>query len=449
MTTNLDRREFLTRGSAAAVALALAGVAAAADDVTTSSTGGTGPSGKPSENHPEPEGTGDATSLRIGLIGCGPRGMDLLRGLLRYPEIEIPAICDINVEHLNQGLDAVEKARRKRPEGFSKGPTDYRHLLEHAMDAVVIATPPPLHAQMAIDSMRVGKFVGSEVPACVTLEECWALLEAQRKTRGGYMMLENYIYTEPAMQVLAMAQKGAFGDLTYAEGSYIHEVRNLKFNKDGSLTWRGEATAKNHGNVYPTHAMGPVCRWLGINEDDRLVSLVAMDSKSAASHEYAVKIFGEGSPAAKVHFAGGDVSQTLIRTEKGRMIEIRYDTSSPRPPGQGKYLLQGSHGAFESCFGQNQVYMEGSNAKAEEWEDLAKYAAEFQHPLWKERGVQARASGHGGGDYFVISDFLQAVRTGKSAVSLVDAVTWSAVRPLSRESVVSGSKPVKVPDFRG
>jgi predicted dehydrogenase len=112
--------------------------------------------------------------------------------------------------------------------------------------------------------MRAKKFVGSEVPACCTIEECHELVKVQRETKTGYMMLENYLYPSFIMQVQNMAEKGVFGELTYGVGNYVHEIRAMKFTPDGSaLTWRGENVRDNIGVIYPTHAIGPVCRWMG------------------------------------------------------------------------------------------------------------------------------------------------------------------------------------------
>jgi predicted dehydrogenase len=343
--------------------------------------------------------------------------------------------------------------------GFSEGKEAYKELVKRDdVDAVLIATPPEFHARIAVAAMEAGKAVGSEVPACATLDECWQLVETQKKTGMMYMLLENYCYSKPVMQVLQMVRAGAFGELTYAEGSYIHELRSMKFNKDGTaLTWRGQGVVDKPGNVYPTHGMGPICQWLDINKKDKLKTLVAMDSKSAAPHEWAVRKFGPDSVAAKAQFKSGDVSQVLISTEQGRMIRMHYDTSSPRPGGNGQYSVQGTKGGYLSCFGEHKVYLEGKSpegadpekfAEAEHgWQDLAAYEKEFIHPYWRDRGAEAQKTGHGGGDYFVLSDWLEAIRSKKSPIDVVDAATWTVVRPLSAQSIEEGNKPLAVPDF--
>lgn len=388
-----------------------------------------------------------AKPVRMGFIGVGARGAVLLAQVLQHADVEVPAVCDIDEKNLNRALDMVERARGKRPEGYLNGPQDYRRLLARDdLNCVLIATPQELHTAMATDAMRAGKFVGSEVPACCTIEECRQLVRVQRETKTGYMMLENYLYPSFVMQVQHMTGLGLFGDLTYGAGAYIHEIRAMRFNADGSLTWRGENVRDNIGIIYPTHAIGPVARWMGINKTDKLVSLVAMASRPDALHAYAAEKFGTDSAPAKVNFKNGDTNHALIRTAKGRLIEIRYDTASPQPPGMGQYSLQGTKGAFESSRGERSVYLEGKSP-SEKWEPLATYAKEFAHPRWIKDGAKATQAGHDGGDYFVIADFIEAIRTGVSPIDVIDAVTWSSIRPLSADSINAGSKPVEIPDF--
>jgi predicted dehydrogenase len=394
------------------------------------------------------EPSGDQKKVRIGFIGVGDRGTGLLKVTLAFPNVEVPAICDIDENRLRNAQSLVEKAKGKKPEGYSKDAHDYRRLLSRDdLDAVLIGTPQELHAEMVVDALHAKKFVGSEVPACITVDECWKLVEAHEQSKTGYMMLENYLYSQPVMMIQRMVDEGLFGELTYGYGSYIHEIRNMRFKKDGSLTWRGENILHNRGIIYPTHAVGPVCRWMGINKTDTLSTLVAMDSKAISTHKYAVEKFGADSNAAKVKFENGDTNQCLIRTKNGRLIEVRYDTSSPRPNGMGEYSLQGSKASYVSTFGERKIYLEGKSP-AEKWQNLDEYNDQYNSKYWSERGEEAAKSGHGGGDYFVISDFIRSIQTGESAIDVYDAVTWSCIRPLSEESIKGGSKPMQIPNFR-
>ena len=148
-----------------------------------------------------------------------------------------------------------------------------------------------------------------------------------------------------------------------------------------------------------------------------------------------------------MNFLNGDTNNTLIRTQQGRLISVRYDVASPRPAGMGQYSLQGTKGAYCSAFGEQKVYLEG-RSKAHQWDELEKYRAEYDHPYWVERGAEATKTGHGGGDYFVLADFLQAIRTGQSSIDVYDAATWSCIRPLSAVSLRKNSAAVEIPNFK-
>ena len=106
-----------------------------------------------------------------------------------------------------------------------------------------------------------------------------------------------------------------------------------------------------------------------------------------------------------------------------------------------------SSDAYNAAFGLRNVYLEGKSA-GEKWEPLEKYQDQYQHEYWKREGDKAKVTGHGGGDWFVLRDFVDAVRSGKSPIDIYDAIAWTSVRPLSEASIRSGNKPMAVPDFR-
>ena len=391
---------------------------------------------------------GANSRIRCGIIGVGGRGTHLLRLALKVKDVQIAAVCDIEAAHLERGLDTVAKAGQQRPQGFGeKGPEDYLRMLErNDLDAVIIATPMQDHGVMAIDSLRAGKAVLSEVAACITMDECWGLVRAVEQTGKLYMLAENVCYFRNCMMIQNMVRQGLFGGFTYAECGYVHDCRYLHFAPDGSLTWRGRLARDHIGNLYPTHAIGPLAQWMGINKTDRFTSLVSMTSRSFGPRKNAVKKFGPDSTQAKYDFRKGDSTTTLIKTANGAVIDLRYDTSSSRPHRTTIYhTLQGETGSYRSVTGD--VWLE-SKSKAYRWEPLSQYTAEYDDPLWKQWGNQASGSGHGGADFFVIKEFFDALRAGKhSPIDVYDAVTWSSIIPLSAESIRKGSAPVVVPDF--
>jgi len=388
-----------------------------------------------------------STPIRIGVIGVGARGTYLLQ-LALQAGVEVPALCDIKPPHLNRAIDLVAKARDgKKPAGYSQGPKDYQRMLQRDdLDAVILGTPMQVHATMAIDAMRAGKHVLSEVAAAMTVDECWGLVRAAEETGKIYMLAENCCYFQPVMLITNMLAKGLFGELTYAECGYVHDCRSLMFEGDGTLTWRGEMLRDYLGNLYPTHAIGPVAQWMDINRGDRMVSLVAAATGRSNLVDYVRRRFPKDHPAQQIQFRSTDSVTTLIRTAKGKLIDLRYDISSPRPVVSTTYYsLQGTRASYESRI--DSIWIEG-RSQGHAWEPTSKYANEFEHPMWSRFREQAAGTGHGGGDFFVVNEFLKTVRSGgPPPIDACDAAAWSVVIPLSGKSIAEGGTPQEIPDF--
>ncbi len=424
MADNFSRRMFLAQGMAASAA-------------TTVALG----------NQVESSSVGLSRPVRIGVIGVGARGMYLLRLLLGLGA-EIPAICDLRGERLALASKLIAEAREGRePATYGENPFEYRRLLgRDDIEAVLVATPMQWHAVMSIDALRAGKHVLSEVSAAVTLQECWDLVNAVEETGKIYMLAENCCFWENVMMVLNMVRQGIFGDLTFAECGYVHDCRAIAFHPDGSLTWRGELARDYRGNLYPTHSLGPVAQWLGINRGDRMVTLVAAETKHAGMRHFVEKRFPPESPARQVKFRAADSTTVLIRTAKGALIDLRYDVKSARPhPTTVYYALQGTTASYDSRI--NGIWIEG-RSPGYQWQPLETYRADFEDPLWRRHRAVAEKTGHAGGDFFVLQQFLDSVLQGSpSPIDVYDAAAWSAIMPLSELSLNEGGRVVEIPDF--
>src|SRR5206468_12479900 len=162
---------------------------------------------------------------------------------------------------------------------------------------------------------------------------------------------------------------------------------------------------------------------------------------------YVVECYGADHPAAAPgFFRRGDSGCTLLRTERGSVAYVRVDSSSPRPHNMTHCVLQGTEASYLSPRHRGEdplIWIKGRSPGerigSEEWEPLWQYSAVYEHPRWRERGAIAREAGHGGRDFFVIEDFVNAVLSGvPPAVDVYDAVIWSSIFPLSMESVRQG-----------
>jgi hypothetical protein len=379
---------------------------------------------------------------RIGLIGYGGRGTELMKDLLGVPGVAIGAVCDLVKDRVERALGVVEKAGQKRPAGYHAGETDFENLVRRDdVDLVVIATPWRWHVPMAVAAMQAGKHAFVEVPAATTLDECWALVDTSERTRRHCVMLENCCYGESELMVLGMVRAGLLGELTHAEAAYIHDLREVLFDDHEGL-WRRDEHFSRNGNLYPTHGLGPVAGYLGINRGDRFEVLVSMSSL-----EKSLSLRRDRLPAGDHRrtetYACGDMNTTLLRTARGRTVLLQHDVVTPRPYTRINHV-SGTGGAFRDY--PPRLFLDGQ--KEDKWRTLKPHKDRFAHALWKRLRKVASKGGHGGMDYVMCWRLIQCVREGLVPdMDVYDAATWSAPAPLSEASVKGGSSPVAFPDF--
>jgi predicted dehydrogenase len=398
---------------------------------------------------------GEVKTIRIGFVGTGGRGTELLHNILRLEGVKIPAICDINEKNLARAQDAVVKANMPKPEGYSRSETDFKRLCDRTdLDLVLCATPWQWHTPVCVAAMNAGKHAATEVPAAQTVEECWQLVDTSEKTGKQCVILENDCYYRETLLILNMIRQDVLGDVLFAEAGYLHDIRAVKLGLGPDPEqWRGDQSANRNGNLYPTHPIGPLAWWMDINRGDRFSHLVSMSTKSRSLKEYAVKHIGGNDPRATRDYKLGDVNTTLIRTEKGKTISLYHDTNTPRPK-EGLIRVQGTKGVFNSQM--NKVFIEGrsNHSDAEgwksvhEWEDTAEYRKQYDHKLWQEKGAAAANGGHGGIDYLELYRLVKNLQAGKPHdIDVYDAASWSVIVPLSEASVAGRSKSMDFPDF--
>ncbi len=403
----------------------------------------------------------DDRKVRIGLIGVGLRGRNHLNLLLRRTDTEVVAICDIDSKSLKIARDAIKDAGQKAAKEFTGNETAYKDLLaEENIDGVIIATPWLWHTRMAVDAMKAGKYAGVEVSAANTLEECWDLVDTYEETGVPVMILENVCYRRDIMAVLQMVREGLFGELIHLECGYQHDLRAVKFNNGtqpygggvefgekgfSEAKWRTEHSIHRNGDIYPTHGIGPVAEYLNINRGNRFDYLTSTATKAKGLHKYIVDQAGEDHPNAKINWKLGDVITTVIKTVNGESITVQHDTNLPRPYSLG-FRVQGTNGIWMDL--NDSIYIENKSKEAHRWESDKEYMDKYDHPLWKKYGSDASGAGHGGMDFFVVHAFIEAVkRKAPTPLDAYDAAAWSAITPLSEQSIAGGSEPVFFPDF--
>jgi predicted dehydrogenase len=292
--------------------------------------------------------------------------------------------------------------------------------------------------------MRNGKHAATEVPAAMSLDDCWALVEAAERHQRHCVMMENCNYGRSEMMVFNMVRRGVFGEILHAEGGYLHDLRAIKFENANEGLWRRAWAMKMNANLYPTHGLGPVANCLDINRGDRFEYLVSMSSPSLGLQAYAQEHFPEGAPQRVERFVLGDVNTSLIKTAKGRTIFVSHDTNLPRPYSR-IHMVQGTKGLFQGY--PDRVHVEG-RSQEHEWEDAKAYLEEFDHPLWKDLSGDAEGAGHGGMDYIEDYRLVKCLQEGTPTdMTVYDAAALSAVVHLSAQSLARRSAPMDFPDF--
>ncbi|MBM3215965.1 Gfo/Idh/MocA family oxidoreductase [Candidatus Poribacteria bacterium] len=362
-----------------------------------------------------------SASLRVGIVGA-PRGSSFIRAFRTIRQTEVVALCDVNETTLNRIGDAHEIDRRF---------TSYDDLLDWGVDIVVIATPMRFHAPQSIAALNAGVHVLSEVTAAMTIGECHQLRDAALASGAHYMMAENYCYMKANVLVRSLAHEGMFGELYFAEGEYVHDVKFLHHDAQGNPTWRYVDQVGKNGCTYGTHSLGPVLQWL----QERVVTVSCVGSGIHTDPEHAID----------------DTVLMNCKTESGALVKIRLDMMSNRPHGMNYYALQGTKGCYEAPrgFGDSHKIWLADRCDKVEWRSLWDFEEEFMPDMWRNPPEEALQAGHGGGDYFEVRDFVDAiVKDEPPPISIWDALDFTLPGLVSEDSIAYGGVPLPVPDLR-
>ena len=391
-------------------------------------------------------------NVGIGVVGLGMRGSDAVERLTFVPGCHVAAVCDVEPDRADASLTYL--ADKGLETNVYAGEEDsYKALCEDpSVDLVYICTDWLHHVPVALYAMEHGKHVAIEVPSAETLQACWDLVNTSERTRKHCLILENCCYDFFELTALTMAQQGVFGEIIHAEGAYHHNLDPYW----GAYwdNWRLDFNSKWRGDLYPTHGFGPVCQALDIHRGDRLTTLVAMDTDPFNGPKHARAAGMEDKP-----FANGDVTMTMLRTQKGKTILIEHDVMTPRPYNR-MYQLVGTDGYAEK-YPVPGICLRNEGAEVVDYQNLDgektyrgaaldALMAQYQNPiLTPELVAKAKeVGGHGGMDFIMDYRMVYCLNNGLPLdMDVYDLAEWCCVAELSRISLENGCAPVAVPDF--
>ena len=396
-------------------------------------------------------------TVHVGIIGLGMRGDGAVERLINVPGVEITALCDIVPERVEEGQAIIRKAGLPEAAGYSGSEEAWKELCDRDdLDLVYVVTDWKNHANIGVYAMEHGKHVAIEVPAAMTLEEIWSLINTSERTRKHCMQLENCVYDFFEMTALNMAQQGLFGEIIHVEGSYIHNLED--YWPEYYNNWRLNYNNEHRGDVYPTHGIGPVTQALNIHRGDRMTHLVAMDTKPFNGKKVAEKV---GVENKDIEFQNGDHTLTLIQTEKGKTIHIQHNVMTPRPYSR-MYSLTGTDG-YASKYPIEQFCLRPTQVDEKavpNHEDLNAHGAvpakihkalveQYKHPIHRDLEAKAKeVGGHGGMDFIMDYRLIYCLRNGLPLdMDVYDLAEWCCLAELTRISIENGNAPVEIPDF--
>jgi predicted dehydrogenase len=254
--------------------------------------------------------------IRIGIIGLGWWGKQIVTCLAESPRFKVLAGCDV---------DHNMAAPFARSQNFDLV-TDYKELLKRSdIDAIAVVTPHALHEEMAVAAFAAGKQVFCEKPLSLTAASAERILAACAKA-GGVLGIGHERRYEPAMEDMRkLFESGALGRILLMDANVSHN----NFRKMDPSNWRRD----------PKHAPAGAWTALGIHLGDMMVSLAGPPSRVAA--RTASQIF----PAPAEDFVSADID--FAHGARGRI------TSLSTPPFYGRFTLIGDQGWVEVQEGGN------------------------------------------------------------------------------------------------
>lgn len=403
--------------------------------------------------------------VRVAFIGLGMRGPGAVARFTHIPGVQIVALCDYEEAR----AEACQKYLREAglpPAEIYSGEDGYKAICARDdVDLVYVATDWEHHFPVAKCALENGKHTAIEVPSAMNLEQCWELINLSEKNRLHCMILENCCYDWFEMDALNMAKNGVFGEIIRAQGAYIHNLDDFwayywsnPANDPEKLGWRMKFNKENRGDVYATHGLGPVAQVLDIHRGDRLTTLVAMDTDSFHGKEYVEKVTGK--PCTE--YRNGDHTTTLMRTAKGKVIEIQHNVMTPQPYNR-LYQLTGTRG-FANKYPTPGIAVDAGQLQASGHQpavdnlsahgfmpdaEMNALREQFRHPVLKQFGEKAQqVGGHGGMDFIMDARLVYCLQNGLPLdMDVYDLAEWCSLAELGAISMDNNCASVAFPDF--
>ncbi|AXK45998.1 Gfo/Idh/MocA family protein [Brachybacterium saurashtrense] len=394
-------------------------------------------------------------SFTLGIVGIGQFGSHFAELFAAHPEIEALYACDAVPER----IDAVEA----RGVHFAGRFATLEELLASDVDAVAIFTQRWTHGEHALAALRAGKHVYSAVPMAIEEEEIRAITEEVRRTGLVYMMGETSQYNAAVVLARRIHRTGAFGEVFYAEGDYVHDM-DLGFydayRYSGGEQWK--ATASYPPLLYPTHSLGGVFGVLGERHATSVSALGRPDTRGDGVFDTEVSMFGNDVSNAFALF--GMDNGGAVRTNELRRVGY------PSHKRESRFRFFGEESSFEETVATTywhdksrvldvtELIATGSTMSLDDprladvspalRDAFVAGAAAVHHQARLPREFQGLPNGHEGAHHFLVDDFARAVADGhQPVVNAWQAARYTLPGVIAHESMTRGGERLEIRDL--
>ena len=364
--------------------------------------------------------------LSLCLVGLGQFGMQWAELFRQHPLVDRFAVCDV---------DPARVAAACKAHDVAQAYASLEEVLASDVQAVVLITQPWLHHAQAIQALRAGKHVYSAVPAAygadgnALLDACDELVRTVTQTGLVYMVGETTIYRSQVLYCGQRAAAGDFGELTYGECEYWHDLdsRGANLREVYKNRWGSQWGPDKWGGIpmhYPTHSTASMVQIMGAH----MVS-VSAQGYVMPNEEFFLpgSIWGNtmSNEVALYRMSSG----TLVRHTEMRRIGHR---------GREGFRLFGT----EACFlwdvsGCKWTTLDG-------WEPVEVDGARPALP----EPLASNLGGHGGSHAYLAHEFVSACCEDRIPLpSVWDAVRYLAPGIVAHQSALRDGEPMAIPDW--
>ena len=366
------------------------------------------------------------SKVRIGIIGGGFGASFYFH---EHPNCIVEAVSDLRKDRRVHLMEVY---------GCKKSYDSLELLLQDPkVDAVFIATPAPDHVRHVVASLDAGKHVLCAVPAALTVEDCYTLRDAVRRTGLAYMMAETSVYRQNTISVRKFYNEGIFGEIFSAAAEYNHPGLEALWFEDGKPTWR-------HGLpplLYPTHCTSFLISVTG----ERLTSVSALG-------------WGDQSPLLKNNpYQNPFWNETaFFQTNKNHPFRVEVNWKGA--------LINAERAEWR---GENMSFISSPTESSEHTivrsvDTVGKDDAGFQiksnvtekylQPKWWKTDLLPKSlrhdSGHDGSHVFITHEFIDSIiNKRKPIVNVYEALAYTAPGIIAHQSALKNGEYMKIPDF--